>query len=155
MNDGRVMASGGGVATEKTSPKFEICSSVRFFSVFFFGFFRGTFSVFFGLNFDKKFQPFKNCVNNVVLGGQELPNNTLNAYRALGMSYKSYYNQQEHLTRTRKTKKNGQNGKTEENRKKPKKPIPNLKFAVAFVFLGCNYLSGVKIGALLGLLGIN
>ena len=50
------------------------------------------------------------------------------------MSYKSYYNQQEHLTRTRKTKKIGQNGKTEENRKKPKKPIPNLKFAVAFVF---------------------
>ena len=45
VNDGRVMASGGGggVATEKTSPKFEICSSVRFF----FGFFRGTFSVFF------------------------------------------------------------------------------------------------------------
>ena len=133
---------------KKTSPKFEICSSVRFLSVFF-GFFRGTFSVFFGLNFDKKFQPFKNCVNNVVLGGQELPNNTLNAYRALGMSYKSYYNQQEHLTRTRKTKKICQNGKTEENRKKkPKKPIPNLKFAVAFVFLGCNYSCGVKIGAL-------
>ena len=128
---------GGGVATEKTektSPKFEICSSVRFFSVFFSVFSWYFFGFFFGLNFDKKFQPFKNCVNNVVLGGQELPNNTLNAYRALGMSYKSFYNQQEHLTRTRKTKKIGQNGKTEENRKKPKKPIPNLKFAVAFVF---------------------
>ena len=35
VNDGRVMASGGGgVATEKTSPKFEICSSVRFFRFF-------------------------------------------------------------------------------------------------------------------------
>ena len=141
------MASGGGVATEKTektSPKFEICSSVRFFSGFFRFFSWYFFGFFFGLNFDKKFQPFKNCVNNVVLGGQELPNNTLNAYRALGMSYKSYYNQQEHLTRTRKTKKIGQNGKTEENRKKPKKPIPNLKFAVAFVFfLGCNYCTPV------------
>ena len=81
---------------KKTSPKFEICGSVRFFSVFF-GFFRyfsvfcGTFSVFFGLNFDKKFQSFKNHVNNEVLGGQELPNNILNAYKALQMSYKSYY----------------------------------------------------------------
>ena len=100
----------GGVATQKkpkkTSPKFEICGSVRFFSVFFgffrffsvfFGIFRffsvfcGTFSVFFGLNFDKKFQSFKNHVNNEVLGGQELPNNILNAYKALQMSYKSYY----------------------------------------------------------------
>ena len=39
VNDGRVMASGGGgVATEKTektSPKFEIRSSVRFFFRFF------------------------------------------------------------------------------------------------------------------------
>ena len=50
VNDGRVMASGGGVATEKNrkknSPKFEICGSVRFFSVFlryFFGFFRSEF----------------------------------------------------------------------------------------------------------------
>ena len=81
---------------KKTSPKFEICGSVRFFSVFF-GFFRffsvfcGTFSVFFGLNFNKKFQSFKNHVNNEVLGGQELPNNILNAYNALQMSYKSYY----------------------------------------------------------------
>ena len=94
---------------KKTSPKFEICGSVRFFSVFFwyfsaffgffsvfFGIFRffsvfcGTFSVFFGLNFDKKFQSFKNHVNNEVLGGQELPNNILNAYKALQMSYKSY-----------------------------------------------------------------
>ena len=67
----------------------------RFFSVFFgifrfFSVFCGTFSVFFGLNFDKKFQSFKNHVNNEVLGGQELPNNILNAYKALQMSYKSY-----------------------------------------------------------------
>ena len=85
----------GGVATQKkpkktekkrkkTSPKFEICGSVRFFPVFsaffgffsvFFGIFRffsvfcGTFSVFFGLNFDKKSQSFKNHVNNEVLVG--------------------------------------------------------------------------------------
>ena len=66
--------------TEKTSPKFEICGSVRFFRYFsvFFGF-CGTFSVLFGLNFDKKFQPFKNHVNSEILGGQELPSNTLNA----------------------------------------------------------------------------
>ena len=105
---------GGGVATQKnrknrkkpkkTSPKFEICGSVRFFSGFFsvffgfFGFFFGffrffvvLFRFFFGLNFDKKFQSFKNHVNNEVLGGQELPNNILNAYKALQMSYKSYY----------------------------------------------------------------
>ena len=76
---------------KKTSPKFKICGSVRFFSVFFgffrffsvfFGFFSvfcGTFSVFFGLNFDKKFRSFKNHVNNEVLGGKELPNNILHA----------------------------------------------------------------------------
>ena len=65
----------------------------RFFSFFFrfFSVFRGTFSVFFGLNFDKKFQSFKNRVNIEVLGGQELPNNILNAFKALQMSYKSYY----------------------------------------------------------------
>ena len=40
-----------------------------------FGIFR-TFSVFFGLNFDKKFHPFKNHVSNDVLRGQELPNST-------------------------------------------------------------------------------
>ena len=43
----------------------------RFFSVFFgifwfFSVFCGTFSVFFGLNFDKKFQSSKNHVNNEV-----------------------------------------------------------------------------------------
>ena len=135
---------------KKPVPNLKFAVAFGFFRVFFSVFFVVLFRFFFRLNFDKKFQPFKNCVNNVVLGGQELPNNTLNAYRALGMSYKSYYNQQEHLTRTRKTKKIGQNGKTEENRKKPKKPIPNLKFAVAFVFFGLQllYPSGVKIGAL-------
>ena len=62
----------------------KICGSVgffRYFSVFFgiFRFFCGTFLVFFDLNSDKKFQPFKNHVNNEILGGQELPNSTLNA----------------------------------------------------------------------------
>ena len=91
--------------TEKTSPKFEICGSVRFFFGFFryfsvfFGFLWHCFGFFdfFGLKFDKKFQPFKNHVNNEVLGGQELANNTLNGYQALQMSYESYYNQQEPL----------------------------------------------------------
>ena len=108
----------GGVATQKKPKKkpkkpvpnlkfavaFAFFGFFRFFSAFFgffrffFGIFRfffsvfcGTFSVFFGLNFDKKFQSFKNHVNNEVLGGQELPNNLLNAYKALQMSYKSYY----------------------------------------------------------------
>ena len=63
-----------------------------FFGIFrFFSVFCGTFSVFFGLNFDKKFQSFKNHVNNEDLGGQELPNNILNAYKALQMAYKCYY----------------------------------------------------------------
>ena len=129
----------------------------RFFSVFF-GFFRffvvlfRVFSVFFGLNFDKKFESFKNHVNNEVLGGQELPNNTPNAYKAQQMSYKSYCNQQEPLNKDQlNSSQIGQNGKTEKNRKKPKKnrknrkkpkktkknrkkPVPNLKFGVAFGF---------------------
>ena len=52
---------GGGLQpkkNEKTSPKFEICGSVRFFryfSVFFFRFFVILFRFFFGLKFDKKF----------------------------------------------------------------------------------------------------
>ena len=118
---------GRGVATEKKPvPNLKFAAAFGFFGFFFglfFVFFCGTFSVFFGLNFDKKFQPFKNHVNNVVLGCQELPNNTLNAYRALGNEKKK-------------------------RKKKTEKPVPNLKFAVAFVFLGCNYPSGVKIGAL-------
>ena len=132
---------------KKTSPKFEICGSVRFFFGFFrffsvfFGFFRffvvlfRFFSVFFGLNFDKKFQSFKNHVNNEVLGGQELPNNTPNAYKAQQMSYKSYYNQQEPLNKNQlnqsKLAKMEKPKKTEKNRKKT---VPNLKFGVAFGF---------------------
>ena len=81
-------------AKKKTSPKFRICCSLRVFSVF-----CGSFSVFFGRTFDKKFQPFKNDVNNEVSRGQELPNNTPNACRALQMSHKSYYNQQEPLNK--------------------------------------------------------
>ena len=50
------------------------------------------------MNFDKKFQSFKNHVNNEILRGQELPNNTLNAYnRALKNSCKSYYNLKNHV----------------------------------------------------------
>ena len=86
----------GGVATQKKPkkteknrkkpvPNFKFAVAFGFFSVFFgifrffsvffgiflvfFGFFRffcGTFSVFFGLNFYKKFQSFKNHVNNEV-----------------------------------------------------------------------------------------
>ena len=84
---------------------------------------------FFGLNFDKKFQTFKNHVNNEVSGGQELPNNTLNAYKAQQMSYKSYFSQQEPLN---------ENPLNQSKLAKMEKPVPNLKFAVAFVFLGCN-----------------
>ena len=74
--------------------------SFRFFRPFsvFFGFLWYFFG-FFGLNFDKKFQSFKNRVNNEVLGGQELPNNTFNAYKAVQMSYESYFNQQEPLNK--------------------------------------------------------
>ena len=103
----------------------------RYFSVFF-GFlwyFFGFFSVFFGLNFDKKFQSFKNHVNNEVLGGQELPNNTPNAYKAQQMSYKSYYNQQEPLNKNQlnqsKLVKMEKPKETERNRKKPKKTEKN------------------------------
>ena len=144
---------------KKTSPKFEICGSVRFFSVFFgifrlfsvfFGFFRyfsvfcGTFSVFFGLNLDKKFQSFKNHVNNEVLVGQELPNNILNAYKALQMSYKSYYYQKEPLNKKplnrSKLAKMEKPKKTEKKtKKKPKKTSPKFEIcgSVRF-FLGCN-----------------
>ena len=108
--------------TEKTSPKFEICGSVRFFRLF--SVFCGTLSVFFGLNFDKKFQSFKNHVNNEVLGGQELPNNILNAYKALQMSYKSYYYQKEPLN---KKPLNQSKLAKMEKPKKTKKPKKNRK----------------------------
>ena len=105
------------------------------------------FRFFFDLNFDKKFQSFKNHVKNEVSGGQELPYNTLiNAYRALQMSYESYFNQQESLNenplnqsklakmeKPKKTEK-----KNKKNRKNRKKTVPKLKFVVAFGFLGCN-----------------
>ena len=141
--------------------KFEVaCGYFRYFSVFFrffFGIFRlfsgfcGTFSVFFGLNFDKKFQSFKNHVNNEVSGGQELPNNTLNAYKALQMSYKSYFNQQEPLNENLLNQsKLAKMEKTEKTRKKPKKlkkktkktekktsPKFEICGSVRF-FLGCN-----------------
>ena len=62
----------GGVATQK-KPEKKTVPNLKFAVAFGFC---GTFSVFFRLNFDKKFQPFKNHVNNEILGGQELPNNT-------------------------------------------------------------------------------
>ena len=59
---------------KKTVPNFKFAVAFgifRIFSVFFgifwfFSVFCGTFSVFFGLNFDKRFQSFKNHVNNEV-----------------------------------------------------------------------------------------
>ena len=121
---------GGGLQPKKNRKKpvpnlkfvlaFGFFSFFRYFSVFF-GFL-WYFFVFFGLNFNKKFQPFKNHVNKEVLGVQELPNNTLNAYKALQMSYKSYFNQQEPLNEnTLNQSKLAKMEKTEKNRKKPKK----------------------------------
>ena len=119
----KIRGGGGGGCNpkipKKNSPKFEICGSLRYFSFFrYFSVFCGTFSVFFGLKFDKKFQPFKNHVNNEVLGGQKLPNNTLNAYKALQMSHESYYNQQEPLN------KNPLNQSKFDKMEKPKKKKP-------------------------------
>ena len=144
----RKMGGGGGIAIQKTkkkknSSKFGICCSLRFFGfcLVFSAFFR-YFSVFvavfrfFGLNFDKKFQPFRSHVNTEVLEGQELPNNTPNAYRALQMSYKSNYNQQKPLNQ------NPLHQSKSAKIEKPKKPknkketVPNLKFAVVFGFFG-------------------
>ena len=69
----------------KSVPYLKFAVAFGFFGIF--RFFCGSFSVYFGLNFEKKFQAFKNYVNNEVLRGQELPNNTPNAYRAIKMSY--------------------------------------------------------------------
>ena len=101
------------------------------------------FRFFFGLNFDKKFQSFKNHVNNEVSGGQELPNNTLNAYRALQMSYKSYFNQQEPLNENplnqSKLAKMEKPKKTEKKPKKSKKNSPKFEICGSVRFsLGCN-----------------
>ena len=74
-----------------------------------------------------------------------MPNNTLYAYKALQMSYKSYYNQQEplnenpfnqsKLAKMEKPKKTEKKNR-KKNKKPKKKPVPNLKFAVAFGFFG-------------------
>ena len=113
---------GGGVATQKTRKKTRKTSpKFRFFFQF----------------LDKKFQPFKNHVNDEVLRGQELPNNTSYAYRALQKSYKSYYDQQEPLNQNPLNQ--SISAKMEKPKKKrKKKTIPNLKFAVVFGFLGCS-----------------
>ena len=89
-SEGRRM--GGGGLQPKTKPKkpkkpvpnlkFAVAFGFfRFFFSIFFGFFGFLwyFFGFFGLNFDNKFQPFKDHVNNEILGGQEQPNNTLHA----------------------------------------------------------------------------
>ena len=106
---------------------------------FFFGFFRFfvvLFRFFFGLSFDKKFQPFKNHVNNEVLAGQELPNNTLNAYKALQMSHKSYYNKLEPLN---KNVLNQSKLAQMEKPKKPNKTSPKLQICGSLrFFLSCN-----------------
>ena len=75
---------GGGVATKNPVP------DLKFAVAFVFSRYIVVLSGFFGLNFDKKFQLFKNHhVNNEVLRGQELHNinNTSNAYRAQQKSY--------------------------------------------------------------------
>ena len=129
---------GGGCNPKKTEkkrkkpvPNLKFAVAFGFFR-FFFGIFRyfsvycGTFSVFFGLNFDKKFQSFKNHVNNEVLGGQELPNNILYAYKALQMSYKSYYYQKEPLNKKPLNQsKLAKMEKPKKTEKKPKKPEKN------------------------------
>ena len=127
-----------GGCNPKTSPKFEICGSLRFL-----GFFR-FFSVFYRSELDKKFQLFKNHVNNEVLRGQKLPNYTLNVFKAPQMSHKSYYNQQKPLNKNplinqskfAKMEKPKKTKKTKINRKKPKKTVPYLKFALAFGSFG-------------------
>ena len=92
------------------------------------------FRFFFGLNFDKKFQPFKNHVNNEVSGGQEPPNNALNAYKALQMSYKGYFNQQEPLNENPLNQ--SKLAKMEKPKKKPKKTSPKFEIcgSVRFFF---------------------
>ena len=91
LSDKTLGGGGGGVATQKNRkkpkkkpvPNLKFAVAFGFFSVFwYFSVFFGIlwyFFGFFGLNFDKKFQPIKNHVNNEILGGQELPNNTLDA----------------------------------------------------------------------------
>ena len=106
-----------------------------------FGFFRlfSVFSVFFGLfRFFVVLKRFfrselrqeipviqKSCQLNEVLVGQELPNNILNAYKALQMSYKSYYYQKEPLNKKplnqSKLAKMEKPKKTEKNQKKNRK----------------------------------
>ena len=90
------------------------------------------FRFFFGLKFDKKFQPFKNHINNEVLGCQEFPDNTLIAYKGLQMSYKSYYNQQEPLNKNQSKLAKKPRTPEKKPKKKSEKTIP--KFAVVFEF---------------------
>ena len=80
---GKIGGGGGGGCNPKKSEKNrkKPVPNLKFAVAFgfFFRYFVVLFRFFFGLTFDKKFQPFKNHVNNEILGGQELSNNTLNA----------------------------------------------------------------------------
>ena len=115
--------------TKNTSPKFEIRGSLRFFRFFFpyFSFFSvffgfcGIFSVFFRSELQQEIPAIqKSRQQREVLEGQELPNNTLiHAYKALKMSYKSYYNQQEPLNKSPLNQ--SKLAKMEKPKKKPKK----------------------------------
>ena len=84
---------------KKPVPNLKFAVAFGSLSVFsaFFGIFRFFVVLFpfFRSELRQKFQSFKNRV----LGGQELPNNTFNAYKAVQMSYKSYFNQQEPLNK--------------------------------------------------------
>ena len=111
---------------KKPVPNLKFAVAFGFF-VFFFGFLWYFFG-FFGLNFDNKFQSFKNRVNNEVLRGQELPNNTFNAYKAVQMSYKSYFNQQEPLN------KNPLNQSKLAKMEKPKKTSPKFEICGSLRF---------------------
>ena len=122
-----------GGCNPNTSPKFDICGSLRSF----FRFFLWYFLFFFGLNFVRKFQPFKKSCHVSTMTSWEpriAYNNTLNAYKALQMSHRSYYYQQEPLNINKNPLIN--QSKLAKMEKKKKKPDPNLKFAVAFGFFG-------------------
>ena len=63
---------------KKPVPNLKFAVAFCFFLVFFgFSVFVAYFFGFFGSELRQKFHPFKNHVNNEVLGGPELPNNTL------------------------------------------------------------------------------
>ena len=88
------------------------------------------------MNFDKKFQSFKNQVNHEVLGGREFPNNTFNAYKAVQMSYKSDFNQQEPLNKNpfKNQSKLAKMEKPKKTKKKTKKTSPKFEICGSLWF---------------------